>query len=146
MRGAEQKNVILAVLAAGLSAVAEALGGWDGALQLLVGLMAADYVTGVLVAAVWRKSRKTAGGALDSRAGFEGLLRKGAVLALVWIGALLDRTVGTGYARTAMCLFFAGNEGLSLVENLGLMGAPIPRFLRTALEALRDRGDEGGGE
>lgn len=137
------KNMILAAVAAAGSVVAHALGGWDGALALLLAMMAADLLTGWLVAAVWKKSNKSATGALDSRAGWKGLCRKGVVLILVWVGVMLDKALGIGYVRTAVCLFFAGNEGLSLLENLGLMGVPFPKFLKNALEALRDKGDEG---
>ena len=137
------KNGILAALAAVGSWVANALGGWDASMQVLVALMVADYLTGVLVAAVWHKSSKSSSGTLNSVAGFKGILKKCAILLLVWIGVLLDQALGSAYARTAVVLFFVGNEGISLLENLGLMGVPFPAFLKRALEALRDQGDKG---
>ena len=140
------KNGVLAALAAVGTFVAHALGGWDAAMQILVALMAADYLTGVLVAAVWKRSNKSETGALDSKAGFKGLLKKGMILLLVWLGVLLDNALGASYIRTAVVLFFVGNEGLSLLENLGLMGVPFPAFLKKALEALRDKGDAGEGD
>ncbi len=143
MKMEHMKNAVMGTAAAGLSALAGALGGWDGALKALIALMAADYATGVLLAAVWKRSAKSASGALDSRAGFLGLCRKGVMLLVVWIGARLDALVGGQYARTAACLFFIGNEGLSLLENVGMMGVPFPRFLKTALEALKEKGDAG---
>lgn len=82
----------------------------------------------------------------DGKAGFKGLLKKGMILLLVWLGVLLDNAMGAAYIRTAVVLFFVGNEGLSLLENLGIMGVPIPKFMRNALEALRDKGDEGEGD
>ena len=121
------KNCVLAAFAAVGTVAAQALGGWDAAMQVLVALMAADYLTGVLVAAVWQRSRKTESGALDSKAGYIGLLKKGMILLVVWLGVLV------------------GNEGLSLLENLGLMGVPFPAFLERALEALREQGDNGKG-
>lgn len=139
----EVKNSILAGLAAAGAFLSSALGGWDAPLALLVALMAADYLTGLLVAAVWQRSDKSATGALDSKAGFQGLVKKGTILLLVWLGVLLDEAVGAAYVRTAVVLFFVGNEGLSLLENLGLMGLPFPAFLRRALEALREKGDGG---
>lgn len=138
------KNGVLAGLSLAGTFVAEALGGWDAAMQVLVALMVADYVTGVLVAAVWHNSNKSQSGALDSKAGFKGLVKKCMILLLVWIGVLLDQAMGTNYIRTAVVLFFIGNEGISLLENLGLMGVPYPAFLQKALEALHDRGDQGG--
>ena len=137
------KNGILAGLAVFGSFAANALGGWDASLQVLIALMVADYITGVLVAAVWQRSNKSATGALDSKAGFKGILKKGMILVLVWLGVLLDAATGANYIRTAVVLFFIGNEGISLLENLGLMGVPFPAFLRRALEALRDQGDKG---
>lgn len=137
------KNSVLAALAAVGTFVAHALGGWDAAMQVLVALMAADYLTGILVAAVWQRSNKSATGALDSKAGFKGLLKKGMIMLLVWLGVLLDNALGAAYIRTAIIIFFIGNEGLSLLENLGLMGVPFPAFLKRALEALREQGDNG---
>jgi len=121
----------------------KALGGWDGALKLLVACMVVDYITGLVVAAVFKKSAKSKGGGLESHAGFAGLLRKGAVLLLVFLGTLLDSLPGGGFVRPAVCCFFISNEGLSILENLGLMGVPYPAFLRDMLETLRKKGDKG---
>ena len=137
------KNGVLAAIAAVGSWIANSLGGWDASMQVLVALMVADYLTGVLVAAVWQRSSKSETGALDSKAGFRGILKKCAILLLVWIGVLLDNATGVNYIRMAVVLFFVGNEGISLLENLGLMGVPFPAFLKRALEALRDQGDKG---
>lgn len=137
------KNGILAGLAVFGSFAANALGGWDASLQVLIALMVADYITGVLVAAVWHKSTKSQSGALDSKAGFKGILKKGMILVLVWLGVLLDNATGASYIRTAIVIFFVGNEGISLLENVGLMGVPYPSFLKKALEALHDQGDQG---
>lgn len=137
------KNGVLAAFAFIGSFVANALGGWDASMQVLVALMVADYITGVLVAAVWQRSNKSATGALDSEAGFKGILKKGMILVLVWLGVLLDAATGANYIRTAVVLFSIGNEGISLLENLGLMGVPFPAFMKRALEALRDQGDKG---
>ena len=137
------KNGVLAALAAVGSWIANALGGWDASMQVLVALMVADYLTGVLVAAVWQRSSKSETGALDSKAGFKGILKKCMILLLVWIGVLLDDATGVNYIRMAVVLFFVGNEGISLLENLGLMGVPFPAFLKRALEALQDQGDKG---
>lgn len=137
------KNLILAGVAALGSAMAHALGGMDSVLRMLIALMVADYITGVAVAALWKKSPKSETGALNSRAGFKGLAKKSAIILLVWIGQMLDVAAGADYIRTAVVLFFCGNEGLSLLENLGLMGVPFPAFLRQALEVLRDQGTQG---
>ena len=137
------KNGVLAAMAAVGTFIANTLGGWDAAMKLLVAMMAVDYVTGWLVAAVWHRSPKSASGALNSNAGFKGLCKKGAILLVVWIGTMLDSTYGGAYIRTAVILFFIGNEGLSVLENLGLMGIPYPKFLNKMLEALQEQGDKG---
>ena len=139
MNGSALKHWILGAAAA----LGGVLGGWDGAMRVLIALMLADYGTGVAVAAIWQRSSKSPGGALDSKAGFRGLMKKGTILLLVWLGTLLDQAMGTGYVRTAVVVFFIGNEGISLLENIGLMGVPYPAFLRRALEALREQGDAG---
>ena len=145
MNAIQIKNGVLAALATVGTFVAHALGGWDAAMQVLVALMALDYLTGILVAAVWQRSNKSSTGALDSKAGFKGLCKKGMILLLVWLGVLLDNAFGTTYVRMAVIIFFIGNEGISFLENLGLMGVPFPEFLKKALEALRDQGDAGEG-
>lgn len=125
------------------SAVSSAFGGWDGFLQILIAMMVCDYITGILVAGVWKRSGKTKNGALSSSVGFKGIVKKCMILMLVWLAVMMDNAMGVHVARTAVCLFFIGNEGLSLLENIGLMGVPYPAFLKNALEHLKQRGDEG---
>lgn len=125
--------------------VAEALGGWDAALQTLVCVMAADYVTGLLVAALWRKSKKTVSGGLDSEICYKGLVKKGMMLVLVWLGAMLDTVTGSGFVRTAVCLFFIANESLSILENTALMGVPYPAAVKNMLEVMKQQAGEGAG-
>lgn len=137
------KNSVLCFMAAAGSAIANYLGGWDSALKVLVAMMAADYLTGVLVALIWHKSNKTDDGTLSSKAGFKGLCKKSVIILIVWLAVLLDDAMGANYVRTAVMLFFIGNEGVSLLENIGLMGVPYPQFLQKALQALRDKGDKG---
>ncbi|MEG1492112.1 MAG: phage holin family protein, partial [Oscillospiraceae bacterium] len=112
---------------------------------VLIGLMAADYLTGIIVALVFHASPKTSGGGLASGECFKGLFRKCMILVFVWLGTMLDGMVGAAYVRTAIIIFYIGNEGLSLVENTAYMGVPYPKFLQQALEALKDRGDSGDG-
>lgn len=141
MNAVEIKNGVLAVLAAVGTFLANALGGWDAALAVLIGFMAVDYITGILVALVFHASPKTEGGGLASGECFKGLIRKCLVLVFVWLGTMLDQVIGAAYVRTAIILFYIGNEGLSIIENVVLMGVPCPKFLGQALEALRDKGD-----
>lgn len=137
------KNAICGALAVVGSAITSLLGGWDISLQVLLCCMAIDYITGLIVAGVFHNSGKSETGALESRAGFKGLVRKCAVLLLVFLAALLDTYTGHSFVRPAVCLFFVANEGLSILENIGLMGVPYPAFLKNMLEALKKQGDDG---
>ena len=133
-------QAILAALSAAGGYAASLLGGWDAALKTLVLLMAADYVTGLLVAAVFKASPKTDSGTLDSRAGFRGLVRKFSVLLLVLAAAQLGNLLqDNGWLRDAAVLFFCANEGLSILENIGLMGVDYPDFLVDMLQALKKK-------
>lgn len=135
------KNTVLAALAVAGSAVAQALGGWDMALRVLVGFMILDYVTGWLVAALWHKSGKSETGALDSYAGFKGLVKKCMILALVWMAQMLDLATEGDFVRDTVCLFFIANEGLSVLENTAVMGVPYPTFIKNMLDAMRKAAD-----
>jgi toxin secretion/phage lysis holin len=131
------KNWILAALAASGGFLSNMLGGWDMLLQVLIVIMAVDVITGWMVAGVFHKSPKTETGALDSKIGFKGLFKKFSVLLLILVAAQLDKAIGGSFSRTAVILFFCGNEGLSILENLALMGIEYPAFLKNALEALK---------
>ena len=119
------------------TASAEALGGWDGALKALVCIMAVDYITGVVCALIWHKSPKSANGTFESKASIKGLFRKGAILLVVLVAYKVDLLAGTaGVTRTAVILFFCTNDGMSIVENLGIMGVPMPPALKDAFAVL----------
>ena len=137
------KHGVLAAIAAVGAFITNALGGWDVLLKVLVGMMAADYLSGLLVAAIWRKSNKSESGALDSKASFKGLVRKSMILLLAYVAVLLDQAIGTTYVRSAVIIFYIGNEGLSLLENLCVMGVPYPKFLGEVLQVLKDKGGKG---
>lgn len=130
----------LGALSAAGSVLAQSLGGWDTMLQVLVTLMAIDYALGVVLALVWKRSNKTADGSFESRASVKGLFRKCGILLCVLIAARLDPLFGSeGYIRGTVILFFLANEGFSVVENLGVMGLPMPQVLKDAFLALRDK-------
>lgn len=129
-------------LAACGGAIAGMLGGWDPLLRVLVTLMAADYITGLLVA-VMGKSAKTEYGGLSSKVGAMGLARKGLMLMVVLVAALMDSVMGTGSAmcRDAACWFYIANEGISILENVGLVGAPYPAKLKQLLGQKQEEGE-----
>lgn len=112
-------------------------GGWDSALVTLVIFMALDYVTGLIVAGVFKKSKKSPTGALESRAGFKGLCRKCLALLFVLIAYRLDLAIGINYVRTAVIIGFMSNELVSLVENAGLMGLQLPPVITKAIDILK---------
>ena len=121
------------------SAIASFFGGWTASLTTLLIFMAIDYVTGLVCAGVFHKSPKTETGALESRAGFKGLCRKCGVMLLVLMGHRIDLAMGSSYVRDAICIAFIVNEALSITENLGLMGVPIPTIFKNAIDILKKK-------
>ncbi len=121
------------------SLAASVFGGWDAALSALVVFMAVDYLSGLVVAGVFHQSSKSASGALESRAGWKGLCKKGMTLLCVLIGHRLDLAIGISYIRDAVIFGFMANELLSIIENAGLMGVPMPAALTKAVELLQER-------
>ena len=116
-------------------------GGFDAALVTLVIFILGDYVTGLIVAGVFHRSPKTENGALESKAGLKGLLRKGGMLLMVLVACRLDVLLGAHFIRDACVIALITNEALSITENLGLMGVPIPRPVVNAIEVLKSRND-----
>lgn len=122
--------------------VAAAFGGFDAGLRILILLMAADYITGLIVAGVFHKSPKTADGTLESYAGWKGLCRKGMTLLVVLIAAQLDSYLGSSFARDTVIIAYIVNELVSLIENAGLMGVPIPAVIKRMVSILKEKTDE----
>lgn len=133
------KNAICTAMGIVGSFVASIFGGWTASLTTLLIFMGIDLVTGWVVAGVFHKSPKTETGTLESRAGVKGLLRKCMVLLFVLIGYRLDVAVGAHYIRDAICIAFIANELLSIVENAGLMGIPIPAVITNAIDILKKK-------
>ena len=123
-----------------LSAVGGALGwffgGMDGLIYALLAFVIADYITGVMCAVVDKK--------LSSAVGFKGIFKKVLIFALVGVANILDvNVIGTGSVlRTAIIFFYISNEGVSLIENAGHLGLPIPAKLKAVLEQLHDRAEK----
>lgn len=127
------------------SVIAEVFGGWDAAMITLVTLMIIDYIMGILVAAVWHNSPKSESGTLESRAGWKGLCRKGVILLIVLIAARLDILLGTSnIVRNAAIIGYSANELISVVENAGLMGVPIPNIIQKAIDILQKKAEGEG--
>lgn len=130
--------------AAGLigAAVTGLFGGWDAGLTTLCILMGIDYLSGLICAGVFHVSPKSDTGALKSDVCFRGLVRKGVVLLLVLVAHRLDLAAGMSYLRDGVCIAFTVSEAISIVENAGLMGVPVPPVLLNGIDALRKRRDE----
>ena len=112
------------------------LGGCDGLLYALIAFVVIDYITGVMCAIINKQ--------LSSEVGFKGIFRKVLIFLLVGIANIIDvQVIGTGAVlRTAVIFFYISNEGVSLLENAGHLGLPIPAKVKTVLEQLHDRAEK----
>lgn len=140
------KNTICTTIGVAGSAIAALFGGWDTGLVTLLIFMGIDYASGLVVAGVFHNSKKTASGALESKAGWKGLCRKGMSLLFVLIAYRLDLAIGSNYIRDAVIIGFIVNETISIVENAGLMGVPLPKVINKAIDILTSKSEEKGGE
>ena len=121
------------------SAFCWAFGGWDAGLTALIICMSADYISGSLVALVFHNSRKSETGSYNSAYGLKGLCKKCLMLLFVIVAVQADRLLGGDFVRDAVCIGFTANEILSIVENLGLAGVPMPQAVVKALEQLQSK-------
>lgn len=128
------------------SAIAAAFGGWDQALITLIIFMVIDYISGLAVAGIFHNSKKSENGTLESRAGWKGLCRKCVTLLFVLIAYRLDLAIGVNYIRNAVIIGFMANELISIVENAGLMGIPLPAVIQNAIEVLTNKAKDKGSE
>ena len=125
------KNLINFITGTLTTALVYFLGGWDIALQLLITVVVLDYITGVLKAIYNKK--------VNSTISFKGIVKKIGYFILVALAVLLDNiTGGTGAIRTLVIYFFVANEGISIVENWGAMGLPLPQKVIDTLEQLKN--------
>ena len=128
------KEILCSLISTLVTGLLYLLGGIDVALNCLLIAIALDYVSGVIKAF----NNKT----LSSRIGLRGLLKKIGILIIVMLAVLIDRVTGnTGAIRTLVLYYFVANEGLSIIENLGQAGLPIPKTIKNALKALKNQGE-----
>ncbi|WP_295219950.1 phage holin family protein [Ruminococcus sp.] len=135
------KESICAMLGVVGSFIAGLFGGWDASLATLLIFMSIDYLTGLIIAAVG-KSRKSKNGHLSSFIGWKGLAKKVVSLLLVLVAVRLDIVLGTSYIRDGVCIAFMCNELISIVENAGLLGVPMPGVLTKAIDLLQNKGKD----
>lgn len=131
------KQTICTALGITGAALSWAFGGWDAALSALMICICVDYISGSLVALVFHNSHKSDTGAYNSAYGLKGLCKKGMMLLFVLVAVQIDRLLGADYVRDAVCIGFCSNEILSITENLGLAGVPMPQAVVKALEQLQ---------
>ena len=139
-------NGKLAAVCAAVGAVggviARALGGWDNAVVTLIIFMVIDYAMGIIVAAVFKKSEKSENGGLSSRVCWIGLARKVMTLLFVISANRLDVLIGTDYIRTGVIISFCASELISICENAGLMGVPLPSVITKAIDILKNKSED----
>ncbi len=133
------KNVLCTTAGVAGGFIASLFGGWDTGIATLVLFMGIDFFSGLAVAGIFKYSTKTENGALESRAGFKGLCRKCMTLLFVLIAFRLDLAIGTNYIRDAVIIGFMANELISIVENAGLMGLPLPGVLTKVIDVLKKK-------
>lgn len=137
-----KQGIFSTVVGVSCSAIITLFGGWSASLTTLLIFMGIDIIAGLIVAGLFHKSNKSKTGCLDSRAGWKGLARKGVTLLIVIVAHRLDMLIGASYIKDAVCITFITNEAISLLENAGLMGIPIPKFLTKAIDILKDRSED----
>lgn len=136
------KDIVCAGIGAVGGAIAALFGGWSSAMATLLIFMAIDYITGMIVAGVFHRSAKSDTGALESRAGWKGLCKKCMTLLFVLIAHRLDLAIGVSYMRDAVVIGFVANELISITENAGLMGIPLPKVITKAIDILKGKSEK----
>ena len=139
-----KENAFIAFVGVVGGFISSLYGGWSSSLTTLVIFMSIDYITGLMCAGVFKKSTKTKSGALESRTGFKGLCRKGMMLLIVLVAVRLDAVLGgnSTLMRDASIIAFIANETISIIENAGLMGVPIPSVLVKAIDVLKEKASD----
>lgn len=135
----EIKDIMCSALGVIGAVITTLYGGWTTAMTTLLIFMALDYLSGLVVAGIFKNSTKTKSGALESRTGWKGLCRKGMTLVIVLVAYRLDLTIGSTYIKDAVCIAFIVNETISIIENAGLMGIPIPNAISKAIDMLNSQ-------
>lgn len=121
------------------SVLGNLFGDMNVGMVTLIACMTFDYITGVMIALIWKKSNKSENGGLSSKTGWKGLCRKFVIFVFVLIANRLDIIFETDYIRNAVIIGFIINEIISLVENAGIMGVPLPKALVNAVDMLKEK-------
>lgn len=135
------KVLILTIAGTAGGFILQLFGGADAMLITLLIFIVTDYITGITVAAVFKNSTKTSTGGLSSKEGLKGIIKKVMMLVIVMLAVRVDIVIGTKYIRNAVVTAFIANELISLTENAGLMGVPIPKIILNAIDILKRKAD-----
>ena len=138
----DTKAVLMGGAAIAGGAISQAFGGWDSAMMTLLIFMAIDYLSGLIVAGVFHSSDKSETGTLNSAACWQGLLKKSMTLVIVLVAARLDIVLGTAFVRDVVVIAYIVNETISIIENAGLMGLPVPDVIMQAIEQLQGKNEQ----
>ena len=138
----DTKAVLMGGAAIAGGAISQAFGGWDSAMMTLLIFIAIDYLSGLIVAGVFHSSDKSETGTLNSAACWQGLLKKSMTLVIVLVAARLDIVLGTAFVRDAVVIAYIVNETISIIENAGLMGLPVPDVIMQAIEQLQGKNEQ----
>lgn len=130
------KNIIIMIFGSIGSLLSFLLGGFDSVMIALLIFMVIDFLSGIILAIVFKKSKKTESGRLSSQAGILGLTKKIFILFLVAVSTQLDIILGTTFIRDGTVIGFISMEGISIIENASLAGLPIPKVIKNALEII----------
>ena len=137
-------NIIKTGIGAVGGAISYFFGGWDTAIHTLIIFMAIDFISGLIVAGVFKNSGKTDSGTLSSLASWKGLFKKVMSLLFVAVAVRLDMLLDTTFVRDAVIIALISNEALSILENAGLMGLNLPAPIIKAIEILNKKSESGG--
>lgn len=109
---------------------------------ILLIFMCTDYITGLILSGVFKKSKKTKSGGLSSEIGFKGLIKKVCIIICVIVANMLDYVLKTNYIRNVVIISFITNEVISIIENLGLIGVKIPKVITNAIDILKGKEED----
>ena len=129
-------NILKNILAGVCTVLSFLFGDMEGMMIALVALIILDYISGVIAAAVEKR--------LSSEVGAKGIAKKIFMLLIVALANIVDiNVIGDGHVlKTVTVVFYICNECISLIENAGRIGVPVPKKLLDVLEQLRDKDDK----
>lgn len=133
------KHILYTLIGIIVNIITTLFGNWNVSISTLILFMAIDFFSGLAVAGIFHNSQKTGTGTLESKAGWKGLCRKCMTMLFVLIAHRLDLSLGTSYIRDTVIIGFIANELISIVENAGLMGLPLPAALVKAIDILNKK-------